>query len=58
MMRIDALAAACRLTSRVTWQELHRAGIEVILDVVYNHTAEARACNDSACVHARDCFVR
>ena len=22
---------------------LHRAGIEVILDVVYNHTAEAKA---------------
>src|SRR5215471_6718486 len=29
-----------RWTSFATWKALHRAGIEVILDVVFNHTAE------------------
>jgi isoamylase len=33
-----AAAAACEFKTMV--RELHRAGIEVILDVVYNHTVE------------------
>jgi hypothetical protein len=38
LMRVAACVCVCARA-----QELHRAGIEVILDVVYNHTAEVRA---------------
>ena len=46
-LRLRSCCCAPRLRGGCTdagasLQELHRAGIEVILDVVYNHTAEAR----------------
>ncbi|MGO9508677.1 MAG: glycogen debranching protein GlgX [Mycobacterium sp.] len=34
---------------RTMVKELHRAGIEVILDVVFNHTAEGGACGPTFC---------
>ncbi len=35
-------------------RELHRAGIEVILDVVYNHTAEGNECGPTLCFRGID----
>lgn len=35
-------------------QALHRAGIEVILDIVYNHTAEGGADGPTTCFRGID----
>jgi glycogen operon protein len=35
-------------------RELHRAGIEVILDVVFNHTAEGNECGPTICFRGID----
>ncbi len=49
------LATACPTTQlRATLETLHAAGIEVILDVVYNHTAEGDELGPTLCFRGLD----
>jgi isoamylase len=50
--RQDALGALCEFRDMV--KALHRAGIEVILDVVFNHTAEAGHDGPTLCFRGLD----
>jgi len=54
MNRPSRLAMLCIQALRTTIMRLHDAGIEVILDVVYNHTAEGNHLGPTLCFRGID----